>query len=190
MTQKEWDRLPIFNDVRMGDFIIVKNLGSINCYRYGNHYPKGYYSTKVRMNKGHIYGPIIDFGVFEKFFAVQLPILNYGLRWVNMVWRKKCLPLKGVIFALPVRADIGPVHLNIALQGPSSCSYQINDFKHAGALPYLGMPSIYKPRIPRTPTRRPAPRTPDPDELVATPGEGPTADARDPSMAQINSPML
>eukprot|EP00959_Pyramimonas_sp_CCMP1952_P332170 6955378-Pyramimonas_sp.AAC.1 len=39
--------------------------------------------------------------------------------------------------------------------------YSSND----GSLPYLGMPSIYRPRIPRAPTRRPAPRTPDPDEL-------------------------
>eukprot|EP00959_Pyramimonas_sp_CCMP1952_P205276 4292847-Pyramimonas_sp.AAC.1 len=38
------------------------------------------------------------------------------------------------------------------------------------------MPSMYKPRIPRTPTKRPAPRTPDPGELVATSAEDPTAD--------------
>eukprot|EP00959_Pyramimonas_sp_CCMP1952_P173180 3618954-Pyramimonas_sp.AAC.1 len=42
------------------------------------------------------------------------------------------------------------------------------------------MPSIYKPRIPRTPTRGPAPRTPGPDELVATPAEDPTADDEGP----------
>eukprot|EP00959_Pyramimonas_sp_CCMP1952_P367732 7702550-Pyramimonas_sp.AAC.1 len=40
------------------------------------------------------------------------------------------------------------------------------------------MPSIYKPRIPRTPTRRPALRTPDPEGLVATPAED-TAPADD-----------
>eukprot|EP00959_Pyramimonas_sp_CCMP1952_P375127 7856259-Pyramimonas_sp.AAC.1 len=66
--------------------------------------------------------------------------------------------------------------MNVALEGPSSCSDQIYKYKEAGDLPYLGMPSIYKPRIPRTPTRRPAPRTPDPDELVTTPAEDPTAD--------------
>eukprot|EP00959_Pyramimonas_sp_CCMP1952_P122813 2567112-Pyramimonas_sp.AAC.1 len=78
---ENWDRRPIFNDVRMGDFTIVKHWGSINCYHYDNHYPKGDYNTRARMNKGHIYGSIIHFGVFEKFFSVQRPILNYGLRW-------------------------------------------------------------------------------------------------------------
>eukprot|EP00959_Pyramimonas_sp_CCMP1952_P374372 7840293-Pyramimonas_sp.AAC.1 len=43
--------------------------------------PKGDYNTNVRMNMGHIYGPVIHLGVFEKFFAVQILILNYGLRW-------------------------------------------------------------------------------------------------------------
>eukprot|EP00959_Pyramimonas_sp_CCMP1952_P016544 350685-Pyramimonas_sp.AAC.1 len=65
ITQKEWDRRPIFNDVRMGDFIIVNNWGSPNCYHYDNLYPKGNYNTKARINKGHIYGPVIHFGVFE-----------------------------------------------------------------------------------------------------------------------------
>eukprot|EP00959_Pyramimonas_sp_CCMP1952_P291345 6094465-Pyramimonas_sp.AAC.1 len=75
------------------------------------------------------------------------------------------MPLKGVIFALPVRADIDPRDMNIALNGPSSCREQIQQHRTSGDLPYLGMPSIFKPRIPRTPTRRPAPRTPDPEEL-------------------------
>eukprot|EP00959_Pyramimonas_sp_CCMP1952_P008502 177812-Pyramimonas_sp.AAC.1 len=75
------------------------------------------------------------------------------------------MPLKGVVFALPVRANIDPSHMNIALEGPFSRSDQIYKYKESGDLPYLGMPSIYRPRIPRAPTRRPAPRTPDPDEL-------------------------
>eukprot|EP00959_Pyramimonas_sp_CCMP1952_P015372 325547-Pyramimonas_sp.AAC.1 len=108
ITQKERDRRSIFNDARMADFIIVKKWCSINCYHYDKHYPKGIYNTKVRMTKGHIYGRIIHFGVFEKFFSVQIPILNYGLRWVNIWYCDKKLPLKGVIFALPVRADIDP----------------------------------------------------------------------------------
>eukprot|EP00959_Pyramimonas_sp_CCMP1952_P390700 8187794-Pyramimonas_sp.AAC.1 len=132
----------------MGDFTIVKHWGSTKFYHYDNHYPKGDNNTKARMNKGHIYGPVIHFGVFEKFFAIQLPILNYGLRWVNIWYCDTNMPLKGVVFAMPVRADSNPVHLNAALQGPSSCSDQISEFKQAGDLPYLGMPSIYKPRIP------------------------------------------
>eukprot|EP00959_Pyramimonas_sp_CCMP1952_P414841 8691607-Pyramimonas_sp.AAC.1 len=56
-------------------------------------------------------------------------------------------------------------HMNTALQGPSSCRDKIFQHKTDGDLPYLGMPSIYKPRIPRAETRRPAPRTPDPEEL-------------------------
>eukprot|EP00959_Pyramimonas_sp_CCMP1952_P434756 9103244-Pyramimonas_sp.AAC.1 len=64
--QKDWDRRPIFNDVKMGDFTIVENWGSIKCYyHYDNHYPKGDYKTRVRMNKGHIYRPAIHLGVFE-----------------------------------------------------------------------------------------------------------------------------
>eukprot|EP00959_Pyramimonas_sp_CCMP1952_P180759 3779951-Pyramimonas_sp.AAC.1 len=73
------------------------------------------------MNKGHIYGPIIHFGVFDKFFAVLIPILNYGLRWANIWYNDKSMPLKGVVFALPVRADIDPRDMNTALEGPSSC---------------------------------------------------------------------
>eukprot|EP00959_Pyramimonas_sp_CCMP1952_P322218 6742301-Pyramimonas_sp.AAC.1 len=46
ITQKEWNRRPIFNDVRMGDFIVTKNWGSTNCYHYDNHYPKGNHNTK------------------------------------------------------------------------------------------------------------------------------------------------
>eukprot|EP00959_Pyramimonas_sp_CCMP1952_P221076 4621853-Pyramimonas_sp.AAC.1 len=89
------------------------------------------------MNKGHIYGPVIHFGVFEKFFAVQ-----------------------GVAFALPLRADIDAAHLDVATQGPTSCSAEIAAFARTGDLPHLGLPTLYKARIPRTPTRRPAPRTP------------------------------
>eukprot|EP00959_Pyramimonas_sp_CCMP1952_P445409 9325693-Pyramimonas_sp.AAC.1 len=77
----------------------------MKCYHYDNHYPKGNHNTNVPMNKGHIYGPIIHFGVFDKFFAVQMPILNYGLRWANIWHNDKSMPLKGVVFALPVRAD-------------------------------------------------------------------------------------
>eukprot|EP00959_Pyramimonas_sp_CCMP1952_P338295 7084322-Pyramimonas_sp.AAC.1 len=69
ITQKHWDRRPIFNDVCMGDFIIVNNWGPINCYHYDHHYPKGDYNTRARMNKGHVYGPVRHFGVFEKFFS-------------------------------------------------------------------------------------------------------------------------
>eukprot|EP00959_Pyramimonas_sp_CCMP1952_P351556 7365861-Pyramimonas_sp.AAC.1 len=71
LTQRDWDRRPIFNDVRVGDFILVKNWGQINCYHHDNHYPKGDYNSRVRMNKGHSYGLVMHFGVFEKFFAVQ-----------------------------------------------------------------------------------------------------------------------
>eukprot|EP00959_Pyramimonas_sp_CCMP1952_P139831 2926212-Pyramimonas_sp.AAC.1 len=81
ITQKDWDRRPASNDVRMGDFIIIKNWGSTKCFHYDNHYPKGNHNTKIPLAKGHIYGPIIHFGVFDKFFAVQIPIFNYGLRW-------------------------------------------------------------------------------------------------------------
>eukprot|EP00959_Pyramimonas_sp_CCMP1952_P265016 5541544-Pyramimonas_sp.AAC.1 len=78
------------------------------------------------MNKGHIYGPVISFGVFERFFAVQRPTLHYGLRWVNIWYCDKNLPLKGIVFALPVRADrIDDAHMTVAMKGPSSCSSQI-----------------------------------------------------------------
>eukprot|EP00959_Pyramimonas_sp_CCMP1952_P037854 792332-Pyramimonas_sp.AAC.1 len=46
-TQKDSDRRPMFNDVRMGDFIIVKSCGQITCYHYDNHYLKGDYNTGV-----------------------------------------------------------------------------------------------------------------------------------------------
>eukprot|EP00959_Pyramimonas_sp_CCMP1952_P103938 2172744-Pyramimonas_sp.AAC.1 len=75
------------------------------------------------------------------------------------------MPLKGVVFAWPMRTDIDSTQMNIALEGPSSCRDQMQQHATSGDLPYLGMPSIYRPRIPRAPTRRPAPRTPDPDEL-------------------------
>eukprot|EP00959_Pyramimonas_sp_CCMP1952_P417583 8748787-Pyramimonas_sp.AAC.1 len=61
--------------------LLSKNGGTTNCYHYDNHFSKGDHKTKVLMNKGHIYGPIIHFAVFDKFSAVQIPILNYGLRW-------------------------------------------------------------------------------------------------------------
>eukprot|EP00959_Pyramimonas_sp_CCMP1952_P321248 6722556-Pyramimonas_sp.AAC.1 len=100
----------------MGDFTIVRNWGSINCYHCDNQYPKGYYNPRARMNKGHIYGPVIHFGVFRKFFAVQVPILNYSLRWINIWYCDKNRPLKGIAFALPLRGDIDAAGLNVAIR--------------------------------------------------------------------------
>eukprot|EP00959_Pyramimonas_sp_CCMP1952_P104190 2177790-Pyramimonas_sp.AAC.1 len=105
LKQEDWDRRPIFTDVRVGHFIFVKDWGKFNCYHYDNHYPKGDHQHKVRMNKGHIYGPVIHYGVFEKFFAVQMPMLHYGLRWINIWYCDKNLPLKGVVYGLPISAD-------------------------------------------------------------------------------------
>eukprot|EP00959_Pyramimonas_sp_CCMP1952_P395362 8284360-Pyramimonas_sp.AAC.1 len=115
----------------------------MNCYHDDNHYPKGDYNTRVP----------------------QVPILNYGLRWVNIWYGDNNLPLKGIVFALPVRTDnIDAVHMDVAMRGPSSCSAQIEEYAHTGDLPYLGLPTLHRVRIPRTPARRPAPRTPGSDQ--------------------------
>eukprot|EP00959_Pyramimonas_sp_CCMP1952_P324531 6792750-Pyramimonas_sp.AAC.1 len=60
------------------------------------------------------------------------------------------------------------------MRGPSSCSAQIEEYAQSGGLPYLGLPTLQRVRIPRTPPRRPAPRGNGSDqEPVATPPEAP-----------------
>eukprot|EP00959_Pyramimonas_sp_CCMP1952_P413063 8655728-Pyramimonas_sp.AAC.1 len=105
------------------------------------------------------------------------------------------MPLKGVAFALPIRIDehaIDPTYMETVLEGPTSCRDKILQHKTDGSLPYLGMPSIYRPRIPRTPTRRPALRTPDPEELVATPAEdiAPSGDRPQQTAGSSDEPLV
>eukprot|EP00959_Pyramimonas_sp_CCMP1952_P043582 911188-Pyramimonas_sp.AAC.1 len=103
----------------------------------------------------------MHFGVFGKFFAVQIPILQCGLRWVGIWYCDKNLPLKGIAYALPIRADkIDGAHMEVAMKGPSSCSSLVAEYAQSRGLPFFGTPSLQRVRIPRTPPRNAAPRTP------------------------------
>eukprot|EP00959_Pyramimonas_sp_CCMP1952_P353594 7408274-Pyramimonas_sp.AAC.1 len=73
---------------KIGDQLIVTTMN--------NHYPNGDYNTRARMNKGQIYEPFIHVGVFEKFFSVQIPILNYSLRWEPYGIATKTCPSKAL----------------------------------------------------------------------------------------------
>eukprot|EP00959_Pyramimonas_sp_CCMP1952_P290806 6083261-Pyramimonas_sp.AAC.1 len=66
---------------------------------------------------------------------------------------------------MPVRTDkIDDAHMEIAMRGPSSCSAQIEEYAQSRELPYFGIPFIQRVRIPRTPPRDTAPRTPGSDQ--------------------------
>eukprot|EP00959_Pyramimonas_sp_CCMP1952_P186252 3894678-Pyramimonas_sp.AAC.1 len=142
----------------MGHCILVKNWGQINCYHCDNHCPKGDYNTRARMNKGHVYPSSTTVydgstsGIVTKNFPSRE---SFSLC--------QCAQIK-----------IGDAHMDIAMRGPSSCSAQIEECAQSDDLPYLGLPTLQRVRIPRAPPRRPAPRTPGSDqEPVATPAEAP-----------------
>eukprot|EP00959_Pyramimonas_sp_CCMP1952_P219544 4590490-Pyramimonas_sp.AAC.1 len=75
------------------------------------------------------------------------------------------MPLTGIVYAMPMRANkIDDAHMEVAMKGPSSCSSQIEEYAQSHELPYFGTPSIQRVRIPRTPPRHAAPRTPGSDQ--------------------------
>ena len=85
------------------------------------------------MQGGKVYGPIVGFGIFGKYTAVEIPFKTYGLRWVNIWMDDLNKPSKGNPFAVPIRPNIPPQYLNVALLGPSECRQQCRQMAEEAA---------------------------------------------------------
>eukprot|EP00959_Pyramimonas_sp_CCMP1952_P104538 2185078-Pyramimonas_sp.AAC.1 len=104
LKQKDWDRRPIFTDARIGDFIFAQDWGKV-MLPLRQPLPERRSSAESSHEQGAHLRTCHQLWRLREFFAVQVPILHYGLRWVYIWYCDKNLPLRGVIYGLPIRTD-------------------------------------------------------------------------------------